>query len=62
MKTKKQRRLICVLQSFRVGVGVGVGGVEILIKYSNQAIPSLRRRRKKGLNTCIGKEMGYFKK
>lgn len=37
-------------------------GVEILIKYSSQAIPSLRKERNKGLNTCTGKEMGCFKK
>lgn len=71
MKTKKRRRLICVLQSFRGGGGGLLGGarrgrvvwgVISIINYSNQAVPSLRRRGRKGLNTCIGKEMGCFKK
>lgn len=57
-RRRSKRRLICVLQSFRGGVR----GVEILIKYLNQASPSLRRRGKKGFDTCIGKEMGCFKK
>ncbi len=42
------------------GFGGGLG-VENLIKYSNQADLSLRRRGRRVL-TCIGKEMGCFKK
>lgn len=41
--------------------GEGRGGVEILIKYSKWSYSKLEEE-KKGLNTCIGKEMGCFKK